>query len=219
MDLHKRFFIGDACLCWALNDRIDRETSFRVLSIYRALNESGIRERLPVSDIVPTYNSIALHFDPVETNLEELTGDVEHIMQQTIGAALVSRESSVEGATVYHIPVIYDGEDLSRVAELNNLSIREVIELHKNPEYTVAMIGFLPHYPYLIGLDPRLETPRLDNPRSRIPAGSVAIGGAQAGIYPQDSPGGWNIIGQTRPELLIPVQPGDTIFFEEVDRL
>jgi KipI family sensor histidine kinase inhibitor len=81
------------------------------------------------------------------------------------------------------------------------------------------MIGFQPHFPYLIGLNKLLETPRLDSPRSRVPAGSVGIGGCQTGIYPQNSPGGWNLIGITDPDLLTQLQPADRLRFKEVQSL
>ena len=99
------------------------------------------------------------------------------------------------------------------MAELNGLQTDDVIRLHAGVLYPVAMIGFKPYFPYLIGLDPRLETPRLESPRTRVPAGSVAIGGAQTGIYPEESPGGWNLIGHMSPARLQVVLPGDTIIF------
>ncbi len=101
------------------------------------------------------------------------------------------------------------------MAENAGMSVREVIDLHRQTEFMVAMVGFKPHFPYLIGLDERLVTPRLASPRTKIPAGSVAIGGAQTGIYPVESPGGWNLIGTTDPELLQEIRPGDTVVFKE----
>ncbi len=100
------------------------------------------------------------------------------------------------------------------MADLNGLDVATVIDLHAAAEYTVAMVGFQPHFPYLIGLDDRIATPRLDSPRTRVPAGTVAIGGAQTGIYPRQSPGGWNMIGTTDPSRLIPINPGDTVIFK-----
>jgi KipI family sensor histidine kinase inhibitor len=79
------------------------------------------------------------------------------------------------------------------------------------------MIGFRPHFPYLLGLDRSLTTPRLDSPRLKVPAGAVGIGGEQTGIYPETSPGGWNILGMTQPELLYPIEPGDTVVFKRVE--
>ena len=114
--------------------------------------------------------------------------------------------------------MVYDGEDLSRVADHTGLSVPEIIASHTRPEYTVAMIGFLPHFPYLIGLPDELATPRLESPRKRVPAGSVAIGGAQTGIYPRESPGGWNIVGTTNPADLKRLKPGDTVIFRNGDK-
>ena len=114
------------------------------------------------------------------------------------------------------LTVDYSGPDLPLVAKHCGMGESDVVKIHAAGTYHVAMIGFKPHYPYLIGLDPRLTTPRLETPRTRVPSGSVAIGGAQTGVYPCDSPGGWNIIGSTDPELLTPVEPGDTICFKPV---
>ena len=105
------------------------------------------------------------------------------------------------------------------MARHNSLSIDAVIGLHSAGRYTVAMIGFQPHFPYLMGLDKRLTTPRLDTPRTKIPAGAVAIGGAQTGIYPRPSPGGWNLIGMTEIQPLKGLKPGDTVLFDPVDLL
>jgi inhibitor of KinA len=121
----------------------------------------------------------------------------------------------VPESRIQRIPVRYGGYDLDRLALLKNLSPARVVELHTRPVYTVAMIGFIPHFPYLLGLDRRLETPRLESPITRVPAGAVAIGGAQTGIYPSESPGGWNIIGLTDPALTLPLEPGDTLCFYE----
>ncbi|MFC7357469.1 5-oxoprolinase subunit PxpB [Jejudonia soesokkakensis] len=102
------------------------------------------------------------------------------------------------------IPVCYDAsfaEDLSRVATINNLTEAEVINIHSEKLYTVYFIGFLPGFPYLGGMDSRLATPRLEIPRAKVAKGAVAIGGSQTGIYPQSSPGGWNVIGRTPIEL------------------
>src|SRR5690606_20589654 len=102
------------------------------------------------------------------------------------------------------IPVCYGGDygpDLADVAAHARMSEAEAIALHCRPEYTVAMIGFLPGFPYLLGMDPRLAMPRLTTPRAEVRAGAVGIGGAQTGIYPQPSPGGWRLVGRT-PEIL-----------------
>jgi KipI family sensor histidine kinase inhibitor len=115
------------------------------------------------------------------------------------------------------------GPDLQRVADHAGLSTTDVIARHAVAEYTVAMLGFAPGFPYLLGLDAALATPRLATPRTRVPAGSVAIGGAQTGLYPQASPGGWNLIGRTDRVLFDPqrdppalLAPGDRVRFVPV---
>ena len=122
------------------------------------------------------------------------------------------------------IPVCYGGDygpDLAFVAQHAGLSEREVIRRHTAPKYRIYMLGFLPGFPYLGGLDPALFTPRLQNPRTAIPAGSVGIGGQQTGIYPVASPGGWQLIGRTPLKLFDPDRPlryaaGDRIRFAAI---
>ena len=129
---------------------------------------------------------------------------------------------------VFEIPVCYGGEfgpDLATIAEHAGLSEQEVIDIHTSTDYLIYMLGFLPGFTYLGGLDERIHTPRLANPRIRIPAGSVGIGGSQTGIYPMDSPGGWQLMGLTPvktydPDREVPilVEAGDYIRFVPVDR-
>jgi inhibitor of KinA len=113
------------------------------------------------------------------------------------------------------IPVVYDGLDLERACSITGLTFAELVKVHTTANYIVAMIGFLPNFPYLLGLDQRLHIPRLDSPRVSVPAGSVAIGGAQTGVYPSSSPGGWNIIGTCNPDSLLDLSPGDRVYFVE----
>lgn len=98
---------------------------------------------------------------------------------------------------VAQVPVVYDGEDLAEVARLTGLSEAEVVRRHAATEYLVAFLGFAPGFPYLVGLDPALHVPRRVTPRTRVPAGSVGLAGAQTGVYPQPTPGGWQLIGRT----------------------
>lgn len=132
---------------------------------------------------------------------------------------------------VLELPVVYDGPDLPRVAEVSGLGVDEVIALHAGAEYRVHLLGFAPGFSYLGGLDRRLFTPRLDTPRPRVPAGSVAIGGEHTGIYPVATAGGWNLIGRTDVPLLdaaraamgspeaFGLRPGDGVRFVPVKRL
>lgn len=149
-------------------------------------------------------------------NIPETVEKIEAFLADCLSSYTPDNESDVNKII---IPVVYDGEDIELVAELHNISVEEVIKKHTAPEYQVAMVGFKPYFPYLIGLDEELVTPRLDSPRTSIPAGAVGIGGAQTGIYPEESPGGWNLIGRTDPELLKQVKPGDILLMREVESL
>jgi KipI family sensor histidine kinase inhibitor len=102
---------------------------------------------------------------------------------------------------VVEVPVAYDGEDLAEVARLTGLSAAEVVQRHAAPDYLVAFLGFAPGFPYLVGLDSLLHVPRRRTPRTRVPAGSVGLAGEQTGIYPQPTPGGWQLIGRTSTVL------------------
>ena len=207
----KTYFLGDACLCWSLGDRIDRLTSLQVLYLYRQLKKNPELARLGVHDLVPSYTALAAHAHPL--------CDWAAVRRAVDGclAGMPAEEEKLRLRPVQHIlPVSYHGEDLERVAEHAKMTAEEVIRRHTAREYLVAMIGFKPHFPYLLGLDPALVTPRLASPRLNIPAGAVAIGGEQTGVYPEESPGGWNIIGMTAPELLDSIEPGDTVLFRRL---
>jgi len=206
------YFLGDACLCWELGSRIDRLTSLQVLYVYRQLRKNPELARLGVHDLVPSYTALAAHANAL-CDWEAVRRVVDACV-----AAIPENEAALKERSVLHVlPVTYHGEDLQRVADHAKLDPEEVIRRHTAPEYLVAMIGFRPHFPYLLGLDRSLVTPRLDSPRTAVPAGSVAIGGEQTGIYPETSPGGWNILGMTSPDLLYPIEPGDTVVFKRAE--
>ena len=206
------YFLGDACLCWSLGEKIDRLTSLRVLYVYRQLRKNEVLASLGVHDLVPSYTALAAHADPL--------CDWEAVRRVVDGclAGMPSAEAKLLVRSVRHVlPVTYNGEDLQRVADHAKITPDEVIRRHTAPEYLVAMIGFRPHFPYLLGLDSSLVSPRLDSPRLAVPAGAVAIGGEQTGVYPETSPGGWNILGLTSPELLYAIEPGDTVLFTRAE--
>ncbi|MCG8339352.1 MAG: allophanate hydrolase subunit 1 [Proteobacteria bacterium] len=212
----KKYHLGDSCLCWSLGDVISNELSELILTIYGVVREKQQTGMLSFLDVVPSYNALAVHYDPVDSSLTDLEAKIDGIVDQVLAEGVGNKPAQV---ATHKLPTTYDGDDLTIVAEKNELTVEQVIELHQKVHYKVAMVGFLPHFPYLIGLDPKLETPRLDSPRTKIPAGAVAIGGAQTGVYPSESPGGWNIIGLTRPTLLEPINPGDIVIFEKVETL
>ena len=209
--MRERCFLGDSCILYCWGAEISLETSRRVLQAYRDVKSDARLRRSGLLDVVPAYASLAVYFDPMEADISRLLKRTEELLQGAEGCTPPDSSES----ELRRMPVVYDGEDLDRVAAHTGMPVSEVIRRHTQPRYTVAMIGFLPHFPYLIGMDERLATPRLSDPRRKVPAGSVAIGGAQTGIYPSVSPGGWNLIGRTDPRLLSDLQPGDTIVFEE----
>jgi KipI family sensor histidine kinase inhibitor len=141
-----------------------------------------------ILEILPAAQTLMLRFDPAHWTRQML---IEALSQRDLAATSRTRGALVE------IPMRYDGEDLAEVARLCGLSLEEVIRRHGAREYTVAFCGFSPGFGYLIGGDPMLQVPRRSTPRTRVPAGSVAIAGGYCGVYPQASPGGWQIIGTT----------------------
>ena len=201
---------GDTALVVEFGTSIDPKINDQVVSYQTYLEKNPPPG---VIELLPTYRSLMITYDPVRTNYQELES---HLF------ALVVEDSTTRGKTV-EIPVSYgdqDGPDLEAVAVLTGLTPARVIALHSQPLYRVYMIGFAPGFPYLGGLDQRLFVPRLKRPRTRIRAGSVAIGGEQTGIYPFAGPGGWRIIGRTELELFdvfghppARVQAGDRIRF------
>jgi len=125
---------------------------------------------------------------------------------------------AAQGFGEHRIPVRYDGEDLQWLAGQLGMGEQAIIDAHCSSRYTVAMIGFKPHFPYLHGLDPVLATvPRRDAPRQRVRAGAVAIAAGQAGIYPCDTAGGWHVLGYCDPRLCEPLRAGDTVIFERCE--
>ncbi len=213
------YLIGDSCLCWSFGEGIDELTVRKTLHIYDFLKKSLSVQDAGVLDIVPSYKSIAVHFDALSADYGHIRNKIGKLIEFELENMDRSNDLPELPGREIIIPVVYDGEDLALVAEHCGFSTDEVIKRHSAGEYLVAMVGFKPHFPYLMGLDPALETPRLPSPRTRIPAGAVAIGGAQTGIYPQESPGGWNLIGSCDPELLKQVLPGDRLKMKAVDKL
>ncbi len=141
-----------------------------------------------LEETVPAARTLMIRFRPETITAQALAANIS---KRDLSAKIAPSDELVE------IPVQYNGEDLADVAELTGLTVEEVIQRHTNSEFTVAFCGFAPGFGYLVGGDPALHVPRRQSPRTRIPAGSVALAGAFSGVYPQNSPGGWQIIGTT----------------------
>ncbi|ARK25526.1 kinase inhibitor [Sporosarcina sp. P37] len=194
-------------------------------------NLSFLLEEYPFDgfiESVPAYNSLAVYYSPylVHQSKKGFQTDgtpIEKVTDYITALAVQISDLPVTEGRLVEIPVLYGGEfgpDLQFVAETHHLSIEEVIEIHTTPEYLVYMIGFAPGFPFLGGLDERIATPRKLTPRTSIPPGSVGIAGKQTGVYPLETPGGWQIIGRTPTDLFVPdmsppslLQSGDRIKF------
>jgi KipI family sensor histidine kinase inhibitor len=167
-------------------------------------------------EFVPAFTSILLEFD--RRTVPDPRLRASQLIAQFRGAVA----TKYRAGPVKEIPVIYDGQDLERVAQHNRLPAEKVCELHAATVYKVYLLGFSPGFPYLGDLNPLLHTPRLPSPRPRVAAGSVAIGGEHTGIYPIESPGGWNIIGHTGLKLFDPTRAADAegmFFLRQGDRV
>ena len=210
--------MGDQALIVEFGERIDPALSAHIADLAQRLRDS---QPIGVLDIVPAYTTLALHYDPAAVGAG--TSPYE-ALTETISAWLKTQAAgTARPGRLIEIPVCYGGafgEDLETLARSHSLSADEVIALHSGAVYHVHMLGFVPGFAYLGGLDTRLATPRRDTPRPHVPAGSVAIAGEQTAVYPLDTPGGWQIIGRTPLQLFKPdVSPpsllnaGDTVRF------
>lgn len=195
---------------------IDEATSTRLLSLAEQLRHA--LAELPELDITPAYDSLLVSFRPGALGETEL--------RRVVSAASLAGISLEGRSRTFVIPVAYGGEmgpDLSFLAGVSGLTPEEVIALHASISYRIYCLGFTPGFPYLGGLAPALHVPRLASPRPRVAAGSVGIGGAQTGVYPTETPGGWRIIGRTPLVLFDPsglpptaYLPGDYFRFEPI---
>ncbi len=205
--------LGDSSLLIRLGDGIELATNLRVHALDARLRRASLHG---IVETVPAYATLLVHYDPLLVTAEQLT--------EALDAELaVVHEAMDRKPHLLEVPVRYGGEygpDLSFVASYHRSTPHEIVRLHVSREYTVYMMGFTPGFPYMGKLDDALVTPRLETPRTRVPAGSVGIAGAQTGIYPIDSPGGWQLIGRTSlplfelsaPEPFL-FAPGDSVRF------
>ncbi len=176
--------------------------SSRYLSIIKSIMGILTKEKIPsLIEAVPGYNNITVYYDPLILYQEYKYTNVQQNFLNKIDAILQDLEINdhIQNSIV-SIPVCYDqrlGVDIEFVAKYNDLTIEDVIHYHSNPKYTVHMIGFSPGFPFLGGMGEQIATPRKKVPSQHIAAGSVGIAGKQTGIYPYETPGGWQIIGRT----------------------
>jgi len=204
------YLLGERAVVLELEPPISLESQQRIWGLNQRLQSYA-----DVLEVIPGMNNITLILrDPQQSPLDAI---------ERLQRWWEESEAQLPESRLVEIPVIYGGEsgpDLSVVAEHAAMTPRQVVGLHSSSDYVVFFIGFQPGFPYLGGLDPRLHMPRRAEPRVAVPAGSVGIGGSQTGVYPLASPGGWQLIGQTRTALFDPLQqpptllrPGDRVRF------
>jgi inhibitor of KinA len=211
--------LGDSALIINLADEISDSSGLLARVLSAAATIEGVK--LPgVVDVTSSYESVAVFFDlpQVEPDIE----DKIRVLIASAGVRVSGKKRRVQ------IPVCYDEEfalDLDRVANHTSLTPDAIVTLHSSAEYTVACIGFMPGFPFLAGLPQQLRVPRLESPRTKVSAGSVAIANAQAGVYPLESPGGWNVLGRTPLQLFrvnenppTLLRPGDCVQFRRITR-
>jgi KipI family sensor histidine kinase inhibitor len=196
---------GDSAFIIKAGDVISEEVNLVVRKLLKRLEEEKISG---VTDFIPSYNELMVCYDPVVLDYKQLL-EIFQKCAADLGAM------TLPDAEVIHVPVLYGGEygpDLHYVAEFNSLSEEQVIWIHSSVACLVYMLGFTPGFCYLGGMDRRIATPRHETPRLKIPAGSVGIAGEQTGIYPLESPGGWQLIGRTPLRLFSPDRKPEFLF-------
>lgn len=185
---------GDCGISVEFGNEISPDINKKIRAFKIAIEKSGIEG---IVETIPTYRSLLVQYRPEVIRFKELTQRFEGLM-----GSLSSIE--IPPPSVIEIPVLYGGEmgpDIAGVAEHNHKTVEEVIRIHTSEEYLIYMLGFIAGFPYLGGMSKEIATPRLKNPRVKIDGGSVGIAGEQTGIYPVDSPGGWQLIGRTPLKL------------------
>jgi inhibitor of KinA len=208
---------GDAAVVIDFEPRLDPAINARAAGLARTIRDSGKPE---LRDIVVGYHSVTVYFDPLRTDADAL---IEWLERE----ASRSHAEAAQSARTIAVPVVYGGDsgpDLTAVAAFARCGEADVVRMHSGRTYRVYMLGFVPGFAYLASVDPRIAAPRRQTPRLAVPVGSVGIAGPQTGVYPAQTPGGWNLIGRTP---LLPFDPGrsepcafnvgDSVRFEPID--
>ena len=209
---------GDSAMIVEFEERIDPDVNARAISCAEAVQAARLAG---VRDVVPTFRSVAVYFDPLRTDGVALMARLQQEASQPPAAVPAAR-------TPVRIPVCYGGDlgpDLAAVASFAGLPEADVVRVHAAGTYRVFMLGFVPGFAYLGIVDTRIAMPRHATPRVRVPVGSIGIAGAQTGVYPAETPGGWQLIGRTPVKPFDPsrddpflMKAGDAVQFYPIDR-
>lgn len=189
---------GDSSVVMEFGNSISPVINAKIRNIVNSIQVANV---LGITELIPTYRSIQVIYNPLEIDYKEL---IEKLTE--IGDSI--DEDSANSYRIVEIPTLYGGEygpDIEFVAEHNGISVEEVIKIHSATDYLLYMLGFTPGFGYLGGMSEKIAAPRLQVPRTKIPVGSAGIAGTQTGIYPIDSPGGWQLIGRTPIKLYDPL--------------
>ncbi len=210
--------LGDSAIIIKFGNTIDMATHIKIRQFIDLLDKSAIDGMI---ELVPAYTTVTVFYHFPTISYKTICHKLETLLLN------LSATSLVQAQTV-EIPVCYSkeyGKDLNTVAEINDLSVDEVIEIHSGGDYCVYMLGFAPGFPYLGGLSKQIAAPRKEIPRLVVPAGSVGIGGQQTGVYPMEMPGGWQLIGKTPLKLFDPwknppciLNIGDQVRFKAITK-
>ena len=218
---YRIFPCGDHAITLELGNKVDESINQQIISLF---NSISLKPLHGIKDIIPAYNSLTIIYDVTIIKKNNKVNIAYGYMEKYLDSAFMkSTDGEQEKPRELRFPVCYDlslAPDISSLAAAHQITVEEVIRLHCSKKYRVYMIGFLPGFAYMGTVVEKLITPRKINPRVYVPAGSVGIAGEQTGIYPFDSPGGWQLIGQTPAKMFsvekeIPclLQPGDEVQF------
>ncbi|HBD63586.1 MAG TPA: allophanate hydrolase [Clostridiales bacterium] len=189
--------LGDKALVMEFGNEISKDINAKIRNVMRQLSEVEI---FGIEELLPTYRSIMIMYEPLKIEYENLVSKLEMLSD-------TKAENGEEEIRIVEIPTLYGNEygpDIEYVADHNHITVDEVIKIHTGTDYLVYMLGFTPGFTYLGGMSEKIATPRLPSPRTAIPAGSVGIAGSQTGMYPSETPGGWQLIGRTPVKLYDP---------------
>lgn len=193
-DKIKYLSAGDKAVVMEFGNEISKDINAKIRNVVKSVEEAKVDG---IVELLPTYRSLMIMYDPLKIEYSELISTLDSMSSKQV-------DNEEEKIKIVEFPTVYGGEygpDINFVAEHNNITVDEVIKIHTGTDYLVYMMGFTPGFTYLGGMSDKIVTPRLASPRTKIPAGSVGIAGAQTGMYPSETPGGWQLIGRTPLKL------------------